>query len=356
MLKLPQSHCVRLALGGQSNSGGTIALRLNFKLDSQPVAIATGRAIAVLKGCRLVLKAAEARLPDAGETIRAVLGAAETIVADEGSWGWELTLAADETYLQREEKDVRVTLLPRSGKRPWQAEAHLIVTRNDLQLLAADGLWRHDIRPNAHAILLRRLALALWDMQNPTLTSVSIGPDFIPAERASELVPLADEAWVGTLLATIADVPTDEFQALCERAELDPLHDFAGANLRGVVLSGLDLAGANLARANLRGAELNDVDFNEADLRAVKLSGADLSGAYLGAADLRGANLHKAGLALTNLSGADLRGADLTAANLSDTNFSGAQLVGACFGDNPGLSGERSAELQARGAQLVAAF
>lgn len=77
--------------------------------------------------------------------------------------------------------------------------------------------------------------------------------------------------------------------------------NFAGAQLKGLPLSGLNMedvsfAGADLEEADLTGAALEDVDLRYADLKGANLSQVTmedvlLKGAELDHADLRGANL-----------------------------------------------------------------
>ena len=65
-------------------------------------------------------------------------------------------------------------------------------------------------------------------------------------------------------------------------------------NLAGVVLTRVNLAGANLEGANLAGAKLNLADFSGANLRNANLQNATLGGADLSKADLRGVNFNGA--------------------------------------------------------------
>jgi len=76
--------------------------------------------------------------------------------------------------------------------------------------------------------------------------------------------------------------------------------------LSGVNLSGADLEGANLSGVNLEGANLSSVN----------LKGANLEGANLSGVNLSGVNLEGANLSSVNLKGANLRNSDLKGANL----------------------------------------
>jgi uncharacterized protein YjbI with pentapeptide repeats len=76
-------------------------------------------------------------------------------------------------------------------------------------------------------------------------------------------------------------------------------------------MTGLDLAGKNLAGADLTGALLADAN----------LAGSDFSNATLSGCDLSRTNLRGARLVRTDLRGASMRRADLTGANLFDADL-----------------------------------
>src|SRR3954453_14777801 len=61
---------------------------------------------------------------------------------------------------------------------------------------------------------------------------------------------------LGTIVAVL-DAPTDSFVSLARIAELDPAHDFRGANLRGVDFGTDDLSGFDFSGADLTGADLS---------------------------------------------------------------------------------------------------
>lgn len=241
-------------------------------------------------------------------------------------------------------------------RQPWRIEATFEVSAQDVHLTDAEDLWHHDISPNKHAVLERKLVLFLVENQlKPSLSWMQLCDEsFISPPRVVEArnEAIASQAiqQLQDLIERISDAKTSNFLELAEIADLNPVRDFAGGNLLGANLSGVDLSGANLCRTNLRGAELDDTDLSEANLSHANLSGADLSGAYLGNVDLSHANLHRASLALANLSGANLSGAYLSEANLSNTNLSGANVREARFGNNPGISEEAKLNLKQRGA------
>jgi uncharacterized protein YjbI with pentapeptide repeats len=241
-------------------------------------------------------------------------------------------------------------------EQPYQLRATFTVKGAHLHLTDIEGLWRHDITPNKHGVLERKLASFLLQTKlNPYLSQTVLGsPDFSFQPSSSHQQP--EEASRPTtseltnILQIVYQAPTNDFLELAKIAGLNPLTDLAGGNLVGAELSGVDLNSANLQCVNLRGADLTDADLSEANLSYAILSGADLSGAYLEGANLHHANLHSASLALANLIGADLTAANLQDTNLTNTTFANAKLTGAVFANNTGLSEENRQSLQARGA------
>lgn len=268
------------------------------------------------------------------------------------TYEWQLVSTADLTAL-----DGTIAALSLGQLHPDSTDCRVLiaftVAAPDIHLTAAEGLWRHDISPNKHAILERKLVWTLVEPRfHPYLSWAQIS---YTADRSpvTALVPTPIEVSLQTIQPVIDQImaaASDRLPDLAALAELDLLRDFAGGNLRGTNLNGLDLSGAKLDRANLRGADLSDADLSDASLRDAKLSGADLSGAYLSNADLRHSDFYRASLALATLSGADLEGANLREANLSSTHLGHAQVKHARFGQNPGLTGESEQSLRSRGA------
>ncbi|MDB9312189.1 pentapeptide repeat-containing protein [Spirulina sp. CS-785/01] len=235
--------------------------------------------------------------------------------------------------------------------------ASLSVPVTGVHLTDAEGLWKHDISPNKHAVLERKLVQFLWkNCFTPNLSYIELRTP----EAAKVQPPITsnhpptpqcpDFRILQEIIDRLAHGKTESFLELLQLAELDPKSDLTGGNLLGTTLNEIDLSGANLREVNLRGAELNDADLSESILSRARLSGADLSGAFLENADLSECNLRRASLALVNLAGVDLSGADLTEANLSNTSWTGANVKGAKFGNNLGLSEELKASLKTQGA------
>ena len=104
-----------------------------------------------------------------------------------------------------------------------------------------------------------------------------------------------------------------------------------------LILSGVDLRFAKLAKAVLAGADLRRAHLQGADLRGANLAGANLEGADLTDCDLReavldGADFSRARLVNANLSGAKMSGANLAWADIThmagDAALQGANLFG----------------------------
>lgn len=224
----------------------------------------------------------------------------------------------------------------------------------DVVLSDVEGLWRHDITPNQHAVLDRAVARMLVETQLiPYLSRADLTSESVTAKIPRDRATANAETALKSLIEKLSAAQTDDFLELAQIAQLNPTEDFSGGNLLGANLSEIDFSGANLSRANLRGGELNDADLSDANLQGANLRGADLSGAYLSNTDLRGANLRRASLALANLGGANLSGANLQETNLSNANFSNTLVEQAQLGQNPGLSEETKQNLLQRGALWV---
>jgi uncharacterized protein YjbI with pentapeptide repeats len=123
--------------------------------------------------------------------------------------------------------------------------------------------------------------------------------------------------------------------------------DFAGA-----VLSDADLAMVKLAGAMLDKAKLTRVDLHLADLTSARLLAANLNGALLFDVNLSGAHLAEANLSSTNLTLSDLRDADLRAADLTHADVRGANLTDANL-RGADLRGTDLAVAALRGADLA---
>ena len=80
-----------------------------------------------------------------------------------------------------------------------------------------------------------------------------------------------------------------------------------GADLNGMILTGIDFSRVSLRGASMHATNLMNADLRQADMTGANLAEADLIAAKLGGAILTRANLHEA----------DLLGADLT-----DTQYS----------------------------------
>ena len=242
------------------------------------------------------------------------------------------------------------------NQQAYQLRATFIVKCAHIHLTDIEGLWRHDITPNKHGVLERKLASFLLQTKlHPYVSQTVLGSQDFPfqlslSDQGREELMKQRTSELKNILQIVYQAPTNDFIELAQIAGLNPLTDFAGGNLVGADLSGVDLNSANLQSANLRGADLTDADLSEANLSYAKLSGADLSGAYLEGANLHHANLNSASLALANVIGANLSAANLNNTNLTNTTFANATVSGTIFAHNTGLSEGNRLILQARGA------
>jgi uncharacterized protein YjbI with pentapeptide repeats len=213
-----------------------------------------------------------------------------------------------------------------------QIKGNFVIANQDIYLTDAEGLWKHDLSPNKHSILDRLIVKFLIDNRLQSILSY-----FHLGSRNNEdqeTFLQEEEENTQELQETIEKIineKTDNFLTLAKIANLNPKSDFAGGNLTGTNLRGLDLSESNFFRANFRGADLTDVDLSDSNLEGIKLSGADLSGAYLENSNLRFAYCQGTSFALCNLIGADLSYGYLVNTNLTNANLTNANTEGTKF-------------------------
>ncbi|HAA30081.1 MAG TPA: pentapeptide repeat-containing protein [Cyanobacteria bacterium UBA8553] len=155
-----------------------------------------------------------------------------------------------------------------------------------------------------------------WDGCNAV---VMANQDEVAVNTVAKLV---GTSWChqGDSTALLACLRTDELLRLYTAGS----RNFANANLRCAVLSGLNLSQSNLSNIKLNWANLNEINLSGADL-----SSADLSDASVSGANLSQTNLHRTLLIRANLSEANLKGANLSKACLNDACLCNADLTGA---------------------------
>lgn len=312
-------------------------LSLQFTPQWQPVG--TGRLQLSLQGGNLRLKFDNAQIVK---------------IISQPQPGWELILSespVDLVWLVKSlpsspSKSLLATFTTTTAD--YQTRATFTPTPAGISFKAIEGLWRHDLSPNKHALLDRKLALCLYKQilfdQIYAVNKTNPAQAFnLPKVTPEILTQLKD------VINLVYNAQTDNFTELMAMVALNPLVDLAGGNFLATNMNGIQLNSANLSQTNWRGADLTDADLSETDLSYANFAGADLSGAYFGNANLQHANLHRASLALANLIGANLSYANLSETNLTQTNFSGASLDGAIFQHNLGLSSELKQYLQKKG-------
>jgi hypothetical protein len=347
----PYPDCVSLELTTTTVDSTQFDLYLHLQFNQQRMPLSNGSIKFGLKGGELKLKLENSQFSSANPDFDATYQI--TATASKNNPAWMLAPKLGQSLLEGSSQGVKLGTVEVTGE-SYQVMATFEVSPSDISLTDAEGLWRHDISPNKHGILERKIVLFLWENQlTPYLSFVRLGAQESPSEspsiaRRKEEISSEILCQLERVIAQVYEAKTDDFLELAQLAQLNPLEDFAGGNLLAAELSGVALGGANLARTNLRGANLTDADLSEANLSYAKFGGADLSGAYLGNANLSHADLHSSSLALANLIGADLSYANLRQANLSQANLSGAQVGGAQFEQNEGISPEMQQSLKER--------
>lgn len=342
-----KSHqSVNLQLVTASQKGQHLDLYLTMQLGEKSESLLQGRVVYGLKGGKLRLELQQAKLtiiPNmSSPPLQFLSEASDSILI------WELLNRKPYTHYQETWPNIKLGDLE-ILKQNYQVGASFWVSPVHISLITIEGLWKHNITPNKHGVLDRKLALFLYHNR----LAGGLGKTLLPGGAISPSETLDRSEALAKLEATIDMIyqaPTDKLPELLSMAELNPQIDLAGGNWLGANLNSMQLSGVNLSQTQLRGADLTDADLSESDLSYARLGGADLSGAYLSNANLQGANLQRASLALANLSGANLQGANLRETNLSNSNLSGAQVVGAVFAENIGLSENQKQQLKKQGA------
>lgn len=137
---------------------------------------------------------------------------------------------------------------------------------------------------------------------------------------------------------------------------------FAGKNISGKELLGLDGSDRDLRGLQARSSILRNADFQRAQLQGSDFTDANLSGSRFMRADLRDALLVRADLEGANLCGADLRGADLRGSSLfgasfvEDSSAGEADAVTAIFDEKTRIDASAIEQPMPRQAEFLARF
>lgn len=324
-------------------------LYLNLKYHQQPEEILEGKVKFSLRSSQLVLSLNNLVFVEKNTIDSDVINIANSVFSNQPTW----IIKNNESSIQISQLKLGTIEIEES---PYQLTAEIIGDKKEIILKDIEGLWLHDISPNKHAILERKVADFIEKIYLKPYISKTIftSEDYKKISKSEnidkEILIKKESDLLKKTIQNIYQNSQENFLELAKIAELNPLSDFAGGNLTGVNLSTLNLSSSNFSYANLRGADLTDVDFSEANLSHVKLSGADLSGAYLEGTNLENANLQNASLALANVIGANLNNANLTNTNLQNTTLGQTNVKNAVFSGNLGLSEEKKQELLKDGA------
>lgn len=267
---------------------------------------------------------------------------------------WIIRAEPPKTILDKYYEGIKLGIVKLDSE-PNQIKATFCVKPVDINLTDIEGLWRHNISPNKHGILERKLAYFLYETKLTPYVSESILEwsdvfSEITLSHSKEEIINQKTLELINIIKTVYEINTNDLLELAKLARLNPLNDFAGGNFVGGDFKGINLSGANLEYINFRGTDLTDADLSEANLSYAKLNGADLSGAYLENINLQQANLHSASLALANLIGADLTGANLTETNLTNASLTNTKVRDTIFANNVGLTKENQSYLKEKGA------
>lgn len=102
--------------------------------------------------------------------------------------------------------------------------------------------------------------------------------------------------------------------------------DLSHSQLTGAKLAGLNLVGANLSHAQFENGLVAGVNLEKADLSQANMEKARFVGVNLGDVDFSGANLRDTTWLGTNVAGVDFSTADLTGARASAVSWKSAEV------------------------------
>lgn len=151
----------------------------------------------------------------------------------------------------------------------------------------------------------------------------SMGGSSLPTRRVRALALCAAQA-IGAaalLLATSAGASAAD----C-RASPEPKRDWSGCNRSNIVLSGENLAEADLHETNLSTSDLRQATLKGANLEGAKLARASLAGAVADGANFTDVEGYRTDLSNVSATNASFRGAEL-----QRSSFANAALQGASF-------------------------
>ncbi|NCO75002.1 MAG: pentapeptide repeat-containing protein [Cyanobacteria bacterium] len=357
-MQLLESHhqcpdCLFMELQFIPKVNNQFELYLNLKHNQQQEEILDGRVKFGLRYSKLLLTLNNLVFIEKAEINSSIITVANNVFSSQLIW--DINYLSDGKFLQGNLTKIKLGVLELNSDY-YELKAQIVAKKADIFITDIEGLWRHDITPNKHSILERKLAEFIENTQlTPYISQVifcSKDANFsstLPHQKQDNLTE-KQALELRKIIQSIYLTTKNNFPELAQMAGLNPLIDFAGGDLTGVNLSGLSLSSGNFQAANLRGADLTDIDLSDGNLKYAKLNGADLSGAYLEGVNLENASLQNSSLALSNLIGANLINANLTNTNLQNTSFSNANVKGAIFGNNLGLEDDKKQELILKGA------
>ncbi|MGI0482140.1 pentapeptide repeat-containing protein [Geminocystis sp. CENA526] len=359
-MQLLESHnqcpdCVLMELNviPEENTNNKFGVYLNLKFGQQQEKILEGKVNFSLRSSQLILGLNNIKLVEKCQINTDLVSIVDSVFSAQPTW--KINPIKEQKLLQENLSNLKLAVIEIEDSSS-ELTAQIVAKKASIFLSDIEGLWLHDITPNKHAILERKLAEFIENNYfKPYISQAifqsqdNVNPSNLSHENKDEVLTIESNI-LKKMIQFIYRSQKDNFMELAEIAGLNPLTDFAGGDLTGVNLSGLNLSSSNFSYSNLRGADLTDTDFSEANLKYTKLSGADLSGAYLEGTNLENANLQSASLALANVIGANLSYANLTNTNLQNTSLGKTNVKEAIFASNLGLDDEKKQELIKEGA------
>jgi hypothetical protein len=177
--------CLQMELEAVSIQSEIFDLYLTLNFNEQWEPLLNGRVKFMLKGGQLKLKL------DNMEIISSATEFSNSFLVERVELAeiptWVFSAPTGELFLKDSLKQVKLGTL-RAIAQPFGVEAIFEVSGQDISLTDTEGLWRHDISPNKHGILERKLVLFLLQHQfYPYLSSTLLGSEgFEPGQEKED--------------------------------------------------------------------------------------------------------------------------------------------------------------------------
>ena len=220
----PYPQCVFLQVTPQllATSKGTVTLALNIRFNEQEKSLLDGQIKFGIKGGKLNLTVEQGKIiePQLNDNFPLKL-----IESYDNSVVWHLIASTGQSTVKIDHLSPLATL--QSSQKSFKVTVSYTVDLADISITDITGLWRHDIHPNKHSILERKLAQFLWkERLSPEISIIrlttNVSGEVEKIDRPTTNMETQNLGKLHQLINSIYDVKTDDLLELVKIAELDP--------------------------------------------------------------------------------------------------------------------------------------